>query len=166
MSCGSPAGPVQKKGFRFDSTGRPIKGSTAGWHEYDAPPDETSAHALPPTFDQRFDAALVRVNTMNLKLPFRPIQPWLPVALSAMLAGSTLAQTAPTPPAPAPDETVMLSPFVLQEDQDAGYAPNETLSGTRLRTQTKDVASAMTIVTTDLMKDIVTIVTTDLMKDL
>src|SRR5437016_11014766 len=71
------------------------------------------------------------------------------VPLSVM--GTSQAQTS-TPA--AKDETVMLSPFVLQEDQDTGYAPNETLSGTRLRTQTKDVASAMTIVTPDLMKDL------------
>lgn len=59
------------------------------------------------------------------------------------------------PPAPARSEPlVTLSPFILNEDQDPGYAPTETLSGTRLRTAVKDVASAMTIVTSDFMKDL------------
>src|ERR1043166_2753317 len=91
---------------------------------------------------------------MKLNSSCGAFDPWLPIGLCAAIAGSSLAQNAPSPPSSARDETVMLSPFVLQEDQDTGYAPNETLSGTRLRTQTKDVASAMTIVTPDLMKDL------------
>jgi len=57
-------------------------------------------------------------------------------------------------PQSAAEPAVTLSPFVLNEAQDGGYAPNETLSGTRLRSQVKDVASAMTIVTSDLMRDL------------
>src|SRR5438046_1593708 len=76
------------------------------------------------------------------------------VLLPPLIAFLTLSAGAQVATVPVADETVALSPFVLQEDQDTGYAPNETLSGTRLRTQTKDVASAMTIVTPDLMKDL------------
>ena len=58
-------------------------------------------------------------------------------------------------PVPAPTaEALVLSPFVINADADTGYAPNETLSGTRLRTQTRDVASAMTIVTGEFLHDI------------
>lgn len=62
---------------------------------------------------------------------------------------------APSPNAAGPgDEIVNLSPFVINATTDTGYAPTETLSGTRLRTQVKDVASAMTIVTSEFMADI------------
>ncbi|MEO6244208.1 MAG: TonB-dependent receptor plug domain-containing protein [Opitutaceae bacterium] len=77
--------------------------------------------------------------------------PFVLLALAGVAAVSLPAQT---PKAATVDAPVVLSPFVLSENQDTGYAPNETLSGTRLRTQTKDVASAMTIVTGELMRDL------------
>jgi outer membrane receptor protein involved in Fe transport len=61
-----------------------------------------------------------------------------------------LAQNAPVSSAPP----VELSPFVITATEDTGYTATETLSGTRLRTQVKDVASAMTIVTSEFMNDI------------
>lgn len=77
------------------------------------------------------------------------------VALGWSVLGSLTASAQVVPTAPSQGEPlVTLSPFILREDQDAGYAPTETLSGTRLRTAVKDVASAMTIITGDLMKDL------------
>ena len=77
------------------------------------------------------------------------------VALGWSVFGSLTASAQVVPTAPSQSEPlVTLSPFILREDQDAGYAPTETLSGTRLRTAVKDVASAMTIITGDLMKDL------------
>src|SRR5690349_17523296 len=70
-----------------------------------------------------------------------------------VLPVSIVAQITPKP-ATGAEEPVTLSPFVLTEEKDPGYAASETLSGTRLRTPVKDVASAMTIVTADLMKDL------------
>lgn len=68
------------------------------------------------------------------------------------------AQVAPATPGGAGtgarNEIVELSPFVVAAENDTGYAPTETLSGTRLRTATKNVASAMSIVTADLLHDI------------
>ena len=72
----------------------------------------------------------------------------------AVLAGLVAAALRAQPAKPATDAPVTLSPFVLSEDQDNGYASNETLSGTRLRTPTKDVASAMTVITSEFMRDI------------
>jgi len=79
-----------------------------------------------------------------------------PSRIASAIAAALLLQLPVRLPAAPPDqdETVELSPFILREDQDTGYAPNETLSGTRLRSQAKDVAAAMTIVTPDLMKDL------------
>jgi outer membrane receptor protein involved in Fe transport len=78
-------------------------------------------------------------------------------SVAVVLSLAARAQTispAPATAATAVEKPVTLSPFVLIEDQDGGYAPHETLSGTRLRTPVKDVASAMTIVTADLMRDL------------
>ncbi|MDO8542700.1 MAG: hypothetical protein Q7S40_19845 [Opitutaceae bacterium] len=72
-------------------------------------------------------------------------------------AASCLAQTrtpAAPSPAPATEPAVELSPFVINASDDTGYTATETLSGTRLRAQAKDVASAMTIVTSEFMNDI------------
>ena len=73
-------------------------------------------------------------------------------ALLAIVALTNMAMVHPA--AAQEDPLIKLSPFMLTEDQNGGYAPTETLSGTRLRTMTKDVASALTIVTPDFMKDI------------
>ena len=76
----------------------------------------------------------------------------LAAAALATLAGPWLvAQTAPVVPA---GPTIELSPFVINASEDTGYPATETLSGTRLRMPAKDVASAMTIVTSEFMNDI------------
>jgi outer membrane receptor protein involved in Fe transport len=75
-------------------------------------------------------------------------------AANLCLSGALIAQTAPPPAAPAADEHVTLSPFVITATADTGYLATETLSGTRLRMPAKDVASAMTIVTSEFMNDI------------
>ncbi len=82
------------------------------------------------------------------------------LASLSLLAGSACGDLgaqpqASTPAAPVSDnELIRLSPFVINAEADRGYAPTETLSGTRLRTQVKDVAAAMTIVTAEFMNDI------------
>ncbi|HUR56163.1 MAG TPA: TonB-dependent receptor plug domain-containing protein [Opitutaceae bacterium] len=76
-------------------------------------------------------------------------------ALSAACLLAPFASAQAVPPAPvATGERVDLSPFIIRAEDDTGYAPAETLSGTRLRASVKDVASAMTIVTADFMNDI------------
>lgn len=81
------------------------------------------------------------------------LSPCVVVALVFTRPFVACGQTA-SAPSTATEPAVALSPFVLSEDKDSGYAANETLSGTRLRSPVKDVASAMTIVTADLMKDL------------
>lgn len=75
----------------------------------------------------------------------------VPLCLSGLVVPLRLAGQVPTP---AGSDILQLSPFVLRESADPGYAPAETLAGTRLRTRVSDVASAMTIVTPDLMRDL------------
>jgi hypothetical protein len=78
-----------------------------------------------------------------------------------------VAQTAPaadasTAPAAAPaaaastdqEEPTVLSPFVVDAAEDQGsYHANSTLAGTRVRTDLKDVASAITVVTAQFLQD-------------
>ncbi len=70
-----------------------------------------------------------------------------------------IAQVAPaTNPAPIPasavkpDETVLLSPFAVVED-DKGYQAFNTLAGTRLNSKLEDLGSSITVVTLQQMQD-------------
>ena len=87
----------------------------------------------------------------------------------ALVPRLAVAQTAPaaapdaTPAAAAPavaatpseqEEPTLLSPFVVDAAEDKGsYKANSTLAGTRVRTDLKDVASAITVVTAQFLQD-------------
>jgi hypothetical protein len=74
----------------------------------------------------------------------------------ALLAWPAAAQTVPaltSPGATPAEETMKLSPFVVMENEDRGYAATSTLAGTRLRTELKDVGAAISVVTTQFMLD-------------
>ena len=69
----------------------------------------------------------------------------------------TRTPTVVTTPAAAPEqdqEIVVLSPFEVNSSKDTGYQATETLAGTRIRTDLRDVASAISVVTKELMTDI------------
>jgi len=79
----------------------------------------------------------------------------LPV-LSLLAVGRLTAQSTPTNPAstePAEEEAIELSPFVIEAEEDEGYSAKNTLAGTRLRTELKDVGSAISVVTQKFLKD-------------
>ena len=59
----------------------------------------------------------------------------------------------PTPAATGADEAVRLTPFVVSESEDRGYAATSTLAGTRLRTDLRDVGAAISVVTSQFMID-------------
>ena len=93
---------------------------------------------------------------------------------TAILALSVFASTAysqvvkkseaiPTEPAPAKPVTpttaddevlLVLSPFEVSTQQDRGYQATQTLAGTRIRTDLKDVGSAISVYTKEFMRDI------------
>jgi hypothetical protein len=52
------------------------------------------------------------------------------------------------------DDIVEMSPFVITEKSSKGYAAMESLSGTRLNTDLKDIGSSITEMTVDFLKDI------------
>lgn len=82
------------------------------------------------------------------------------VALAVCLSlGSTAsAQVAPKPaivPAVNPngEEVVQLTPFQVNAGDNTGWAPTETLAGTRFKTKLSDVASQIDVFTLDFMED-------------
>jgi hypothetical protein len=70
-------------------------------------------------------------------------------ALACLLAASSLCAQDATKPAAATtsaasDEAVVLSPFQVDASSDKGYMATQTLSGTRLKTDLRDIGSALT----------------------
>lgn len=68
---------------------------------------------------------------------------------------------APTPPTKktveeeqeAEKPALVLSPFIVTADEDEGYVATDTLAGTRVRTDLKNTASAITVITSQFLKD-------------
>lgn len=56
-------------------------------------------------------------------------------------------------PATSDDETIMLSPFVVQSDSHVGYLATSTLAGTRINSQLRDVAASISIATPEFLQD-------------
>jgi hypothetical protein len=83
----------------------------------------------------------------------------LTVALvSALLMGASVSfaqQTNPTPADKPADETVVvLSPFEVSSKDTKGYAAATTLAGNRLNTELRDIGNAVTVITSQFLKDI------------
>jgi hypothetical protein len=67
---------------------------------------------------------------------------------------SVLAQTVPVPPPEAPTEkTIVLSPFEVSETSTVGYLANNTLAGTRINAQLRDIANSVQVVTKEFLQD-------------
>ncbi len=79
---------------------------------------------------------------------------------AAAMAETATAQSTANPAATnaassgSDEETIVLSPFEVTADSDTGYVATETLAGTRIRTDLKDVGSAISVVTKEFMSDI------------
>ena len=69
---------------------------------------------------------------------------------------AAVAQTVPAAPAPAraSSEAVLLTPFEVSSEKDNGYAATETLAGTRMRTNLRDVGASLTILTPEFLRDL------------
>ena len=79
---------------------------------------------------------------------------FLALVFSASVAAQQISPSSPVISTPPRDETIQLNPFVITAGDDDGYAPTETLSGTRLKTPVKDVASALSIISADMLNDL------------
>ncbi len=70
------------------------------------------------------------------------------------LRAQTVAAPAATAASPAEEEPIVLSPFVVDASEDSNsYQAKSTLAGTRVRTDLKDVASAISVVTQQFLQD-------------
>jgi len=84
------------------------------------------------------------------------------VLASLLVASPLLAQTpAASPPAStasttaaAKEETIILSPFTIAAGSEQGYLATQTLNGTRMKTDLKDIGSALTVFTEQMMNDL------------
>jgi hypothetical protein len=71
------------------------------------------------------------------------------------LAAQTAAPApAAKPAAPLDEEAIVLSPFEVSSQRDTGYQATETLAGTRIRTDLKDVASSIQVITKEFLQDV------------
>lgn len=59
------------------------------------------------------------------------------------------------------DSVIELSPFQVSADSDQGYAARQTLSGTRFKTDLKDVPSQVSVMTKEFLEDIASVTPED-----
>ena len=68
------------------------------------------------------------------------------------IASASVAQSN-APARAAGDETILLSEFTVKESSATGYVASESITGTRVATQIKDLPFAVSVVTSEFMKD-------------
>ncbi len=83
-----------------------------------------------------------------MKTPFESV--WR----AALFFGLPSVLLAASAPAPAGEKVVELSPFVVSEEADIGYAATSSLEGSRLNTSLRDTPGAISIFTKDLLDDL------------
>src|SRR3954468_22378428 len=81
----------------------------------------------------------------------RPLTAFAVLASAWPLAAQT---TAPATQSKPDDDVIQLSPFEVSSRKDTGYQATETLAGTRIRTDLKDVASSIQIITPEFLQDV------------
>jgi hypothetical protein len=75
-------------------------------------------------------------------------------ALCIIASPCLQAQVAPAPSTEEDDDLIVLSPFVVDATEDANsYQAKSTLAGTRVRTDLKDIASSISVVTKQFLQD-------------
>lgn len=98
----------------------------------------------------------MKSNRSNPYSPGSHLVPALVVlaAMIAWIAPTTRAQaTDATADEKKEDKIVELSPFEVVDTKDQGYAASSSLAGSRLNMQLRDVASAISVVTPEFLKD-------------
>ena len=88
---------------------------------------------------------------MTTPEPIGRLASLLVLALAPQLYGQDAPANSPTSNSTAP---IKLSPFVVQTDQDTGYAATSTLAGSRLNTELKDTPAAISVMTREFLLDI------------
>ncbi len=79
------------------------------------------------------------------------------VLLTFVLIAPAVAKaqsTAPSTAKPAQEEAIVLSPFVVDSSSDQGYRASSSTSGSRLKTDLKDIAASVSVLTNDFLDDL------------
>lgn len=76
--------------------------------------------------------------------------------LCALLISPMVSASAQTvaPARPPAEPAIVLSPFTVTEAEDTGYVATSSLAGTRIKTDLRDLAGSISVVTKDFMSDI------------
>lgn len=74
-------------------------------------------------------------------------------AVLCLASASPLFAQSATAPSTDDADIVVLSPFTVTATEDEGYQAKNTLAGTRVRTELKDVGSAISVVTSKFLQD-------------
>ena len=77
-----------------------------------------------------------------------------PAVAALALASALDGATTPATPPPNKDEPVELSPFVVTDVTETGYAATNALEGSRLNTALRDIPGSMSVFTKDLLDDL------------
>lgn len=123
---------------------------------------------LKPRRDSVTNAIAIVPRPPDSNAPSRPKPPHAAQSIFSALAGwfalaaapsGVVAETADTAHLHSQSsdpntEIVLLSPFEVRSDQDRGYRASGTLAGTRLRTDLRDVAASISVITKDMMDDL------------
>jgi hypothetical protein len=88
-----------------------------------------------------------------------PLRTTLGLLAVLATAPGLLAQTATTPASipsteAAEEEIITLSPFEVRAESDSGYQATQTLAGSRINTRLEDVGSAISVVTSEFLRDV------------
>src|SRR5688572_6314132 len=78
----------------------------------------------------------------------------LVLATASVLHAQLVPPAPPAPDAKQEGDTVILSPFTVDSGDNSGYRANNTLSGTRLKTDLADIPSAVSVFTKEFLDDI------------
>jgi hypothetical protein len=84
---------------------------------------------------------------------------WIPSLLALLVTPELAAQTRAAPAAAVSEadragDIINLSPFVISESEDTGYAATSSMAGTRIKTNLEDIAASISVVTKDMMRDL------------
>jgi len=88
----------------------------------------------------------------------KPLKTTLATTSAGLLLACSLplSSSAPTSPAAATaatdDSVVVLTPFEVNASRDVGYLAQNTLAGSRLNTELKDTAAAISVLTTEFLR--------------
>ncbi len=109
------------------------------------PPQPSPSPSPPPEVKSSADPPPKMTKSRNL------------AALVTSWFAASLAPGATPPAAPAPDKAeaaIVLTPFEVNSTRDVGYEANETLAGSRLNTQLKDIATQVNVMTPEFLQDL------------